>query len=53
VTIGAEESALLADAGITSVRSLATANPERVADSLGLDAVTVNEWRERARDHEQ
>jgi predicted flap endonuclease-1-like 5' DNA nuclease len=38
----------LAKAGITSVRSLATANPETVADVLGLDIETVDEWRTAA-----
>lgn len=40
---------LLAEAGITSVRRLATANPERVASSLDLDVSTVKDWRESAR----
>ncbi|MFH5798793.1 helix-hairpin-helix domain-containing protein [Haladaptatus sp. CMAA 1911] len=34
----------LAEAGITSVRSLAIANPERVADSLAFDQDRVVEW---------
>lgn len=38
----------LANAGITSVRSLATCNPETVADVLGLDVETVEAWREAA-----
>lgn len=38
----------LAKAGITSVRSLATSNPETVADVLGLDLETVSEWRAAA-----
>jgi predicted flap endonuclease-1-like 5' DNA nuclease len=38
----------LANAGITSVRSLATSNPETVADVLGLDAETVEQWRAAA-----
>lgn len=38
----------LAEAGITSVRSLATSNPESVANVLGLDAETVAEWRTAA-----
>lgn len=41
---------VLANGGITSVRSLATANPERVATSLGLDPERVAEWRDAARD---
>lgn len=40
----------LAEGGITSVRSLATADPERVADVLGLDAERVTMWREAARE---
>ena len=40
----------LAEAGITSVRSLAVADPERVADSLTLDRDTVTEWRDGARE---
>jgi len=35
--VDAETAERLADGGITSVRSLATADPEHVADSLGLD----------------
>jgi len=38
----------LAKAGITSVRSLATSNPETVADVLGLDVEVVEEWRTAA-----
>jgi hypothetical protein len=41
---------LLADAGITSVRALAAANPERVADVLALDPERVERWHEAARD---
>lgn len=40
----------LSKAGITSVRSLATANPEAVADVLGLDVEKVDEWRTAAAD---
>lgn len=40
----------LAKGGITSVRSLATSNPEKVADVLGLDAEKVEEWRTAASD---
>ena len=43
--------AKLAEGGITSVRSLATADPERVADVLELDAELVREWCEAAREH--
>ncbi|EFW90294.1 hypothetical protein ZOD2009_19593 [Haladaptatus paucihalophilus DX253] len=38
----------LAEAGITSVRSLAIANPERVADSLSFDRNRVTKWRDSA-----
>ncbi|WP_440005255.1 DUF7409 domain-containing protein [Halomicrococcus sp. SG-WS-1] len=48
--VGDAEAAELAEAGITSVRSLATANPERVADSLGLDREAVTAWRDAARE---
>jgi predicted flap endonuclease-1-like 5' DNA nuclease len=41
---------LLAEAGVTSVRSLATADPEHVADSLELDRERVAAWRDAARD---
>jgi len=40
----------LAEAGITSVRSLATADPEHVADVLGLDPDRVERWNAAARD---
>ncbi|WP_137286733.1 helix-hairpin-helix domain-containing protein [Halorussus salinisoli] len=45
-----EMAEILANGGVTSVRSLATADPEHVADSLGLDAERVSEWRDDARD---
>lgn len=45
-----EMATVLANGGITSVRSLATADPEHVADSLGLDRERVTEWRDAARD---
>jgi predicted flap endonuclease-1-like 5' DNA nuclease len=48
--VDAETAERLADGGITSVRSLATADPEHVADSLGLDQALVTEWRDAARD---
>lgn len=47
--VGEAEADLLARAGITSVRSLATADPEHVADVLDLDAPTVREWWEASR----
>lgn len=40
----------LAEGGITSIRSLATADPEHVADSLGLDQEDVEAWWDAARD---
>jgi predicted flap endonuclease-1-like 5' DNA nuclease len=45
-----EVAEILANGGITSVRSLSTADPEHVADSLGLDVERVTEWRDAARD---
>lgn len=39
---------VLAEAGITSVRSLATADPERVADVLSIDPDRVERWHEAA-----
>lgn len=44
---------LLADAGITSVRSLATADPEHVADVLDIDQERVTAWHDAARDVEK
>lgn len=38
----------LSRGGVTSVRSLAAADPERVADALGLDADRVRSWVEAA-----
>jgi hypothetical protein len=40
----------LAKAGINSVRSLASSNPETVADVLGLEVEQVSEWRSAAGD---
>lgn len=48
--IGEARAEQLAEGGINSVRSLATADPERVADVLGLDVERVREWRDAARD---
>jgi hypothetical protein len=45
--------AMLARAGITSVRSLATAHVEQVADSLGVSSDRVEALREAAREHVQ
>lgn len=44
---------LLARAGVTSVRSLATAHVERVADSLRVSEELIAGWKESAREHEQ
>jgi hypothetical protein len=43
----------LAEAGITSVGSLATCNPTTVAASLGIDGETVRRWRAAARDADE
>lgn len=43
----------LAEAGITSVGSLATCDPESVATSLGIEEATVRSWRAAARDADQ
>lgn len=48
---GAED--LLAEAGITSVRSLATADPEHVADVLDLDPDRVDRWHAAAREEHE
>ncbi|WP_458204678.1 DUF7409 domain-containing protein [Haladaptatus sp. NG-SE-30] len=48
--IDAELATELAEAGIISVRSMAIATPERVADSLRLDEAQVTEWRDAARE---
>lgn len=49
--IDEELAATLADGGIRSVRSLATADPEQVADVLGLPEERVREWYEAAREY--
>ncbi|MGM0397909.1 MAG: DUF7409 domain-containing protein [Halobacteriota archaeon] len=43
------EAIMLGEAGITSVRRLATANPEHVADSLDIDVEVIRAWRDVAR----
>lgn len=48
--IGDAREEKLARAGITSVRSLAAADPELVADVLGLEVGRVEEWVEAARE---
>lgn len=45
-----DEAATLADGGIRSVRSLATADPEQVAAVLGLPEDRVREWHAAARE---
>lgn len=47
-----EQLTALAEAGITSVRRLATCNPEAVASSLDIEEATVQEWRAEARELE-
>ncbi|MGQ4556021.1 DUF7409 domain-containing protein [Halobellus sp. GM3] len=47
-----EVAAALGRAGIGSVRRLATADSESVADALDLDADRVESWRRLAREHE-
>jgi hypothetical protein len=49
--IDEDDAALLSRAGVTSVRSLATAHVERVADSLGVSTERVEAWRDAAREH--
>lgn len=48
--IDRETAVLLAEGGITSVRSLAVADPAEVADSLDIDAARVADWHRTARD---
>ena len=45
-----EDAELLADAGVTSIRRLATSDPYHVADVLLVDEETVVEWRDAAAD---
>jgi len=49
-SVGEDDAAALSEAGITSVRSLATADPEHLADVLELDGDRVAAWHEAARD---
>ncbi|MGB9963393.1 DUF7409 domain-containing protein [Halobacterium hubeiense] len=51
--VDARDAELLARAGVTSVRSLATAHVEHVADSLDVSEETVAAWKQAAADHEQ
>lgn len=48
--VGADDAARLAEGGIISVRSLATADPEHVADVLELEPESVRSWYEAARE---
>lgn len=48
--IGEATEAKLAEAGVTSVRRLATCDAERVADALEVSVDRVRDWRESARD---
>ena len=45
-----DDAELLADAGVTSIRRLATSDPYHVADVLLVDEETVVEWRDAAAD---
>lgn len=47
--IGETYAARLSEAGIRSVRSLATCDPERVATSLDLSVEQVRDWQDAAR----
>lgn len=49
--VGDDDAERLAEAGITSVRSLATADPESVSTALGLSAERIRKWHEAAREH--
>jgi predicted flap endonuclease-1-like 5' DNA nuclease len=46
--VGEARAETLARGGIRSLRSLASADPEEVADSLDLDAAQVRQWRDDA-----
>lgn len=48
--IGEVRAAQLAEAGVMSVRRLATCNVERVADALGESETRVRQWRDAARE---
>ncbi|WP_129116885.1 DUF7409 domain-containing protein [Halegenticoccus tardaugens] len=48
--VGDDDATRLSEAGITSIRGLATADPERVADVLELDGTTVRTWHAAARE---
>lgn len=46
--LDAADAALLAEAGVTSVRTLATCRPAQVADALGVEQSRLETWQERA-----
>ncbi|WP_411963371.1 helix-hairpin-helix domain-containing protein [Haloferax sp. YSMS24] len=48
--IDEEDAELLAEAGVRSVRRLATSDPEHVADALEADEATIREWKAQAQD---
>lgn len=48
--IDEDNAELLAEAGVRSVRRLATADPEHVADALQIDPTVVSAWKSQARD---
>ncbi|WP_410764729.1 helix-hairpin-helix domain-containing protein [Haloferax sp. DFSO60] len=48
--VGEEEADMLSEAGVRSVRRLATADPEHIADALLIDEQRVSEWKKQARD---
>lgn len=48
--VGEKRAGTLARAGINSVRSMALADPDEVAESLPLSPIRVARWREQARD---
>lgn len=49
-SVDEDDAELLADAGVTSIRRLATSDPYHVADVLLVDEETVVEWRDAAAD---
>lgn len=51
--VDGDAAAMLSRAGITSVRSLATAHVDQVADSLGVSSDRVRALRDAAREHVQ
>ncbi|SEK71451.1 hypothetical protein SAMN04488691_1011142 [Haloferax larsenii] len=45
-----DDAEMLAEAGVRSVRRLATADPEHVADALQIDPAVVSAWKGQARE---